>query len=142
MQAGPGFVPTFLYYFVSTTFIVVFVISNGLSNAEQLEIFNNPFQIGIFLGLIAGSLGAYFNSYESAELPLKNLKADLKNLHQIITSMGYIEVQEIDQAKLYERPFPSNFFAGKLILQPSEESIIVSGRSSRIRQLKKLFESQ
>jgi len=139
MQTGPGFVPTFLYYFVSSTLLVVFVISNGLGDAAQSEIFNNPFQVGILFGLITGGLGAYFNSYQSFKVPLKGQSSSSETLEETLTEMRYEKVQDIDQAKVYERPFPSSLFAGKLIVQMHEEAVVISGRSSRIRQLKQLI---
>ena len=142
MQAGPGFVPTFLYYFVSTTLIVVFIISNGLSEAEKSAFFDNPFQVGILLGLVAGGVGAYFNSYESFDFCLEKHGSNSKILAETLATMGYEKSQEIDHASIYERPFPGNFFAGKLILQFSENTVSISGRSNCIRTLKKLLEHQ
>lgn len=140
MQSGPGFMPTFLYYFVSTTFIAVFVLSKGLEGSTQLEAFGNPFQIALPLGLLAGGVGAYLNGYEQLELPLKNRGADLKKLNQVLTEMGYAETQEIEEVKVYDRGFPSGIFAGKVLVQIHEKTINISGRASRIRQLKKALE--
>jgi hypothetical protein len=138
MQSGPGFLPTFLYYFVGTTFIVVFILSQGLDNSA-LATLGNPFQIAIPLGLLAGSLGGYFNGYEQLELPLKNRGADLKKLNQTLTTMGYVETQEFEQVKVYDRSFPASLFAGKLIVEINEKTALISGRANRIRTLKKTF---
>lgn len=135
MQSGPGFLPTFLYYFVGTTFIAVFILAKGLDNAD-LAMLGNPFQIAIPLGLLAGGLGGYFNGYEQTELPLKNRGADLKKLNQTLTAMGYVETQEFEQVKVYDRPFPASLVAGKLIVEITENTILISGRASRIRRLK------
>ncbi|MDX2241956.1 MAG: hypothetical protein NW224_14825 [Leptolyngbyaceae cyanobacterium bins.302] len=138
MQSGPGFLPTFLYYFAGTTFIAVFVLAKGLDHPD-LALLGNPFQIAIPLGLVAGSLGGYFNGYEQMELPLKNRGADLKKLNQTLTDMGYTETQEVEQVKVYDRAFPSNLFAGKILIQIDDKIINISGRASRIRALRKLF---
>lgn len=137
MQSGPGFMPTFLYYFVSTTFIVVFILSKGLDSSNPLEVLANPFQVAIPLGLLAGGVGAYFNGYEQLEMPLKNRGADFKKLNQVLTDSGYAETREVEDVKIYDRSFPSNLFAGKVIVQVNEKTINISGRASRIRGLKK-----
>ena len=141
MQSGPGFVPTFLYYFVSTTLIVTFVIAKGVTDAEHLAIFSNPLQIGILFGLIGGGLGAYWNGYEAIELPLKNRKIDLKKLDEHLINLGYVESQVIDQVKVYERPFPASIFAGKLLVYTDEKTVHISGRSSRVKAFKKLVKN-
>ncbi|MDX2232323.1 MAG: hypothetical protein NW220_22000 [Leptolyngbyaceae cyanobacterium bins.349] len=141
MQSGPGFVPTFLYYFVSTTLIVAFVVSQGLTNAESLATWASPLQIGLLFGLLGGSLGAYFNRYEAIELPLKNRGSDLKRLNQSLEKLGYIESREIDQVTVYERPFPSSIFAGKLLISINQQTVTISGRASRLNALSKLIEN-
>jgi hypothetical protein len=139
MQSGPGFAPTFLYYFVSTTLITLLVISQGLPDPQQQEVLGNPFPVALLLGVLAGGLGAYFNAYEQIELPIKNRGGDLKTLTQTLTDMGYAEVKEVEQVKVYERSFPSNIFAGKLLVEFQEKSVLISGRANRIRTLKKSF---
>lgn len=139
MQSGPGFMPTFLYYFVSTTFIVVFILSKGLDSSNELATMANPFQVAIPLGLLAGGVGAYFNGYEQLEMPLKNRGADLKKLNQVLTDSGYAETREVEDIKVYDRPFPSNLFAGKIIVQINEKTVNISGRASRIRGLRKVL---
>jgi len=141
MQSGPGFVPTFLYYFVSTTLIAVFVISQGINDPQQQELLGNPFQVGILLGVLAGGIGAYFNAYEQAEFPIKNRGADLKAINDTLTAMGYAESQEVDQVKVYERSFPSNLFAGKLLLEFTEKTVLISARANRVRALRKVLKS-
>ncbi|MGQ9872106.1 hypothetical protein [Leptodesmis sp.] len=53
MQAGPGFLPTFLYYFVGTTLIVVLLIHQGVGNSALADGAGNPFTVGILFGLLA-----------------------------------------------------------------------------------------
>lgn len=140
MQSGPGFVPTFLYYFVGTTFIVAFVVSKGLDTSELTGSMGNPLQVGILFGCIAGGLGAYLNSHDSVELPVKNRGAFSQKLNDTLTAMGYSDVEEVDAIKVYKRPFPSSLFSGKVFVAVDNKQAIISGRSSSIRKLQKRLE--
>jgi hypothetical protein len=137
MQSGPGFVPTFLYYFVITTLIVGFVTAKGLDNPELVASFGNPLRVGILFGLLAGGVGAYFNSHEQAEIPLKNRGASLKKLNDTLAQMGYAETQEIEGNKVYERTFPSSVLSGKLYIQLENTTATLSGRANVVRKLQK-----
>lgn len=139
MQSGPGFVPTFLYYFVGTLLIVLLVISQGISDPQQQALLGNPLPVALLLGLVAGGLGAYFNGYEQMELPIKNRGADLKALNQALATLGYSQSQAVEQVKIYERSLPGGFLAGKVLVQTQDKSISISGRASRIRALKKML---
>lgn len=140
MQSGPGFIPTFLYYFVGTTFIVVFVVSKGLDNPELIDTFGNPFRVGILFGLLAGGVGAYFNSHNQVELPIKNRGAFLAKLKEVMTALGYTEVSEVEQVKVYERSGASKFFSSKLFVELDTKTATVSGRASSIRAVQKRLE--
>lgn len=136
-MTGPGLVPTFLYYFVGTTAIVAFVLTRGLDNAAAI---GNPYQIGIVVGALLGGLGAYFNSHNQIELPVKNRGAFLKQLNEALTAMGYQETEadDADQGvKIYQRPFPSGAFSGKLFVQIEGSQAAIAGRASSLRQLRK-----
>ncbi|EKQ67798.1 hypothetical protein OsccyDRAFT_4088 [Leptolyngbyaceae cyanobacterium JSC-12] len=140
MQSGPGFIPTFLYYFVGTTFIVVFVVSQGFNNPELIDTLGNPFRVGIWFGLLAGGLGAYFNSHNQIELPIKNRGAFLAKLKETMTALGYVEASEIDQVKIYERSGASKFFSSKLFVELEAKTARISGRASSVRALQKHLE--
>ncbi len=135
-MGGPGFVPTFLFYFVGTTLIVAFVIAQG---APELEV--NPFQAAILFGLLAGGIGSYFNSHQTTSFPIKNRGAFLKALGDSLSQMGYGEKEKLEDLTIYERPVPSNFFSGKLFVQLEKETATISGRSSIIRSLKKRMQA-
>lgn len=137
MQSGPGFVPTFLYYFVGTTFIALFVLSKGLESTDLATLPFQPFQLALLCGLTAGGMGAFFNSYEQLEFPLKNRGGDLKRVKQVLENWGYAEAQTVDQVTVYERPFPSRLFAGKVLVQEEPSTLLIMGRASRIRALKR-----
>lgn len=132
-MGGPGFVPTFLFYFVGTTFIAAFVIAKGAAGLEA----GNPFQVAILFGLLAGGIGSYFNSHQMTSFAIKNRGAFLKTLKDSLSQMGYEEKEQVEDLTIYERPIPSNFFSGKLFVQLDKDTAIVSGRSSMIRALKK-----
>ncbi|MBL1173868.1 hypothetical protein [Pantanalinema sp. GBBB05] len=128
---GPGYVPTFLYYFVVTTFIVVFIVQQG---GEELQI-ANPFQIGMFFGLTAGFLGARFNSSQTISLPVKNKGAFQKQLLQALNSWGYQETSELNGFTVYQRAGLSQFFSGKIFVQLDKNTATIAGRASKMRSL-------
>jgi hypothetical protein len=132
-MGGPGFVPTFLFYFVGTTFISAFVIAQGSTGLEGV----NPFQVGILFGLLAGGVGSYYNTHQTVSFPIKNRGAFVKTLKDGLSQMGYKEQEQEEDLTIYARPMPSSFFSGKLFVQLEQEAAIVSGRSSMIRSLKK-----
>ncbi|MBF2027382.1 MAG: hypothetical protein IGS48_11520 [Oscillatoriales cyanobacterium C42_A2020_001] len=140
MQPGPGFIPTFLYYFVGTTFIVVFVVSKGLDSPELIDTFGNPFRIGIVFGLLVGGVGAYFNSHNQVELPIKNRGAFLAKLKEALTALGYTKVSEVEQVTIYERSGASKLFSSKLFVELDAKNAMVSGRASSVRALQKRLE--
>lgn len=131
---GPGFAPTFLFYFVGTTFISAFVINKSVGADLELA---NPLQAGILFGLTAGLVGAYFNSHQTINLPIKNRGAFLKKLNDLLQQLGYEESGQIDEFKVYSRPLPSSLFSGKLFVQIEKDNATISGRASKIRLLQK-----
>jgi len=137
MTKGPGLTPTFLYYFVATTTIVIFVLSRGVETPIPLV---NPAQFSLLCGLLAGAIGAYFNSHDTVELALKNRGALLKKLKDCLASMGYAETSQVEGVTIYERPAPSKFFSGKIFVQIEDKTATIAGRSNRIRALKKRLE--
>jgi hypothetical protein len=132
-MGGPGVVPTFLFYFVGATFIVVFILSEGLKEVE----IGNPYAIAIWFGIAAGALGAYFNSHLSISTPINNHGAFFKSLRDSLTQMGFAETAQIDNLTIYERPIPSRFFSGSLLVQVEDNTATIAGRSSIIRGLRK-----
>ncbi|QZZ21039.1 hypothetical protein J5X98_00545 [Leptothermofonsia sichuanensis E412] len=130
---GPGFVPTFLFYFVGTTFIAAFVLNKGVGP----DLTFNPFQVGILFGLASGVVGAYFNSHQTLTLPIKNRGAFLKKLKDTLKQLGYEESGQLEEFTVYSRPIPSSFFAGKLYVQIEKETATISGRGNKIRLIQK-----
>lgn len=140
MQSGPGALATFLYYFVSTTLIVVLLIQQGVGEAA-VGSSGNPFTVGVLFGLLAGGVGTYFNRHEVLTIPAKNQKAFLQKLNTVLTGMGFTEADPIEAIKVYERPIPSRFFSGKLFVQTENEALTLSGRSRLVRSLRKKLEA-
>lgn len=132
---GPGYMPTFLYYFVVTTFIVVFIVQQG---GEELQI-ANPFQIAMFFGLAAGFLGARFNSSQTISLPVKNKGAFQKQLLQALNNWGYQETSELNGFTVYQRSGLSQFFSGKIFVQLDKNTATIAGRASKMRSLQQQF---
>ncbi len=130
---GPRFVPTFLYYFVSTSAIALFVLSRGLGS--QLDV--APSQVAIALGVVAGALGGYNNSTDTLEIPVKNKGGFAKNLQEMLHSAGYTAVDQLDEFTVYQRAFPSRLFSGKVYVNITKDRALISGRANLIRRLKK-----
>jgi len=122
-----------LFLFVSTTLIALFVLSKGIG--DQLDF--DPSQIAIALGLVAGGLGGYFNSTDTLEMPVKNKGGFTKRLQTTLEQMGFAETDTLEDITVYERPFPSGLFSGKIFVQIEKDTASVSGRSGLIRGLKK-----
>jgi hypothetical protein len=140
MQSGPGTLPTFLYYFVGTTFITVLLMNQGAGDTA-LGSSGNPFTAGILFGLLAGGVGTYFNRHELLTLPVKNQKTFTQKLNTVLTEMGFTEADPVEAVKVYERPIPSRFFSGKLFVQMENETLTLSGRSRLVRSLKQRLET-
>jgi hypothetical protein len=136
MISGPGFIPTFLYYFVSTTLIVALVVDQGTVGGLP-DALGNPFQVGILFGLLAGSLGGYFNGYEELELPINNRGGFTQRLTATLEQMGYEKTQTIDEVMVYQRSGAGQFFAGKVFVQLEGNAATISARGSKIRQMKR-----
>jgi hypothetical protein len=141
MQSGPGTLPTFLYYFVGTTLIVVLLINQGVGDTALISGVGNSFTVGVLFGLLAGGVGTYFNRHELLTIPIKNQKTFAQTLETVLTEMGFAEAELLDQVKVYERPIPSRFFTGKLFVQVEKETATLSGRSRLVRSLQKRLET-
>lgn len=133
-MTGPGFLPTFLYYCAGTTVIVAFVLAKGLDSSASIR---ELYQIGLLVGIGVGGFGAYLNSHREIELPIKNRGAFLAQLNRTLTDLGYVEQAELDGIKVYQRPFPSNIFSGKLFIQLAPKQAAIAGRASQVRRMQK-----
>ncbi|MBF2001184.1 MAG: hypothetical protein IGS38_10740 [Synechococcales cyanobacterium M58_A2018_015] len=148
MDFGPGFLPTFLYYFTSTAVICAFVVSRALGVGLDSSI---PQEIGAAGGVVAGLLGAYFNRTVTYTVSVPSQKKFLNYLETLLEQMGYRRaVAESDETesesataaestdlRVYERSSFSKWFSGKIYVQLDAKSVTIASRAVTIRQLRR-----
>lgn len=134
MQKGPGFLPTFLYYFVGTTLIGALITSQQTGTSLTT---GTPYQAGILAGLLAGLTGAYFNRHNTISVPFKNKRVFTKKLEEALSQLGYEQKSKLDETTIYERSGWSNTFSGKLFVEIEQDAANISGRSTRLKALQK-----
>ncbi len=132
MPQGPGFLVTFLYYFSSTTLIVMFVTSKGIGMSLETGL---PYQFGILFGLVAGLLGAYFNRSATISVSFRNKKTFIKTLEQALSEMGFQKKSQLEEFAVYEKSAIRTLFSGKVLVQIDQNSATIIGRSSNIKRL-------
>ena len=133
MPQGPGFLVTFLYYFSSTTLIVMFVTSKGIGMSLETGL---PYQFGILFGLVAGLLGAYFNRSATISVSFRNKKKTfIKTLEQALSEMGFQKKSQLEEFAVYEKSAIRTLFSGKVLVQIDQNSATIIGRSSNIKRL-------
>ncbi len=138
MSFGPGFVPTFLYYFVSTTLIAAFVASRGLGMSIGS---GTPLRLGIVLGLLAGLAGGYFNRTVTRSFDFKNRKKFDQQLEGILAELGFQKADEReDGVRIYQRAALAKVLSGKVFVQFEQQSAAIAGRSIAMKQLSKRME--
>jgi hypothetical protein len=136
---GPGFTPTFLYYFVSTSLVMSLVISKGM----HLPIATGyPQQLGIVAGLIAGGLGGYFNRSASITVSAPDTQKLLKSLDATLTELRYRKLADTEETQdetvlVYERLNFARLFSGQVYLAIEQDGIIVATRFGQLRQIQK-----
>jgi hypothetical protein len=137
MQFGPGFWPTFLYYFGGTALVFTLVTAKAL-NMSVGNAF--PQEVGLMGGLIAGLVGGYFNRTATISVSTKDKKSFTKKLNEILSSSGYQQTDEIEGVLVYERPRFSKFFSGRVFVQFEDGTATIASRSVQIKALKKQLE--
>lgn len=151
MDFGPGFLPTFLYYFSSTAVVCAFVVSRALGVGLDSSI---PQEIGAAGGVVAGLLGAYFNRTVTYTAPFQSQKKFLNYLETLLEQMGYQQVIEQpdetdadlaaaqpDNLRIYTRSSFSKWFSGKIYVQLDAQSATIASRAVTIRQLRQRLEA-
>ncbi|MGK7873854.1 MAG: hypothetical protein AB4426_11240 [Xenococcaceae cyanobacterium] len=136
MPQGPGFLVTFLYYFSSTTLIVMFVTSKGMGMSLETGL---PYQFGILFGLVAGLLGANFNRSATISASFQNKKAFTKNLNEVLSEMGFEEKSQLEEFTVYEKSPLRTLFSGKVFVKIDQNSATIIGRSSNIKRLSQII---
>jgi hypothetical protein len=144
MEFGPGFLPTFLYYFVGTALLFTLVASKALGLSVETGL---PQQVGAVGGVVAGLIGAYFNRTMVFSVPFTNKKTFLNRLESTLTQLGYQLVpedesspeQDADPVLVYERSSSRNWLSGKIFVQldETEKTATIASRAAMIRRLKK-----
>jgi len=137
MQTGPGFFPTFLYYFVTTFLLMTLVSSQGLGISISTGV---PPQIGLVLGLLAGIAGGYFYRTVTLSQTFEDKQKFVAHVTGILADMGYSpapSTSDGDELTVYQRPFPSRLFSGKVYVQTKDDTANISSRSIHISGLKK-----
>ena len=138
MSFGPGFIPTFLYYFVSTTLIAAFVASQGLGLGIGT---GTPLRLGIILGLLAGVAGGYFNRTVTQAFEFKNRKKFDQKLEGILAELGFQKTDEREDGVLvYQRAALAKVLSGKVFVQFEKQSVAIAGRSIAMKKLSKRME--
>ncbi|HEY9660135.1 MAG TPA: hypothetical protein V6C65_16885 [Allocoleopsis sp.] len=135
MKFGPDGRVTFLYYFASTAAILSLVISRGGGIGMETGF---PQVIALVGGLIAGSLGAYFNRTVSFTVPMQNRQKSLADLEMVLSQMGYNQTEEAEGVKIYDRPSWSKWVSGKIYVHLENKTATIASRAATIRQLQQL----
>jgi hypothetical protein len=136
-----GFWPTFVYYFVSTTFIGAIASAQTL----QLDISSGlPFQLGILLGVLAGFAGAYFNRTTQLDIAIPDTETFNPKLAETLKNFGYAPVESSGTAtipgyELYRRNQLRHWFSGNLLVKRQPEQVKLYARARINRQLKQLL---
>ncbi len=132
MLQVPGFWLTFLYYFSVTNLIVILVVSQGMGINFNDRIL---YQIAIFLGLIAGLIGAKFNRSVTISASFANKKKFSKILNETLSQMGFEPKSQLENFTVYEKSSWKSLFTGKIFVQIEAKSATIIGRSNIIKKL-------
>lgn len=138
MHTGPGFLPTFLYYFSGSTLIATLVLARGVSLEGHAPF---PTQLGLLVGVIGGLLGATLNRTVTLEIPLAGKRQFASRLRQTLADLGY-EEQPADpnqaaNLSIYARPRLAGLFSGKIFIQLDPTTATIASRAHTLRRLRK-----
>jgi hypothetical protein len=128
-----------MYYFVSTALLTSFAASKALSLTISTGL---PQQLGLVMGLFAGSLGGYFNRTTSIEVSAPNSKTFFKTVEEALEKMGYSKLrEEEDGVVVYQRGALAKLISGRVFVQVEQGSAIVASRAIHIRRLRQLLDA-
>jgi hypothetical protein len=134
MGYGPGFASTFLYYFVTTTLVATFVVSQGLG----LKISSGyPSQIGLVIGIFAGLLGGYMNRTMSCSIAFDDKETFKNTLKEALDDMGYRHAYDDENVSVYVRSPIRQLLSGKIFVQFDEKDVTIASRSVHIKDLQR-----
>jgi hypothetical protein len=134
MMKGPGFVPTFLYYFVGSTFVAFFVLSHGANPDLALA---SPWGVAIAFGILSGLVGGSLNGHTTVQLPVNNTGDFTKKLQAVLIAQGYQETERVEAVTVYQRSDWTKMLAGKILVQLEPNTAQISGRSTHIKAIQK-----
>lgn len=137
MQFGPGFLATFLYYFSTTAIVFALVSYKALGVGFDTQI---PQQIGILGGLLAGSMGGYFNRTRAFTVAFSNRKTFLAHLNDVLSQQGYQLQEPVDDVLIYERSALGKYLSGKVFVQLEADNATIASRSVQLRSIQKKLE--
>lgn len=137
MQFGPGFFPTFFYYFSTAALLLSFAASQGLGLG-----FNTgyPQQIGVLGGLIAGLVGGTLNRTITLTIPVNDQKAFVARLNDVMTQKGYERQEDMDEVWVYQRAALAKYLTGKVFVLFGEGTATIASRAVQIRGIRKSLE--
>lgn len=138
MPTGPGFLPTFLYYFALTTLVMTMLSTQGVGLDSATGV---PFIVNPAVGVLAGLLGAYFNRTVTLSVPFQNKKTFLRTLEASLGEMGYELAAEMEEWKVYRRSPLRQVFSGKVYVKLEPGKATISSRSVHIRQLRQRLDT-
>lgn len=133
---GPGFVPTFLYYFSGTALVTTFLAVQSLGVGLETGI---PNQLGLIFGSMGGLIGAYFNRNRVIELPIAKRKAFLQQLEQALAEKGYEldDTAALEDVAVYRRAALRQLFSGRIYVQIEGQQAFIASRAANLRWLAK-----
>ncbi|HEY9737424.1 MAG TPA: hypothetical protein V6D06_14120 [Trichocoleus sp.] len=133
---GPGFVPTFLYYFSGTALVTTFLAVQTLGAGLETGI---PNQLGLVFGSLGGLIGAYFNRNQVMAVPVTNRKTFLRQLEQLLAEKGYEldDAADLEEVSVYRRPAFRQLFSGRVYVQVESKQAFIASRATHLRWLKK-----
>jgi hypothetical protein len=132
MPRGPNFIVTFLYYFSTTTLIVLLIASQGMGMSLQQQL---PYQLGTLCGLVAGIFGSYFNRSQTIFVSFQNQKAFTKKLDEALAKLGFEPKDRLEDMVVYSKNSVQTLFSGKILVKIDQNSATIVGRSSNLKRL-------
>ncbi len=141
MQFGPGFLPTFLYYFSGTALVFAFITAKALGVGFGSGL---PQQVGAAGGVAAGLLAGYFYRTTTMTIAFKDKKAKnafVATLDDIMDKLGYRASEPLDEGVLvYEKPGISKFLSGKVFVEITDSEATLASRAVQVKQLKTVIQ--
>lgn len=133
---GPGAGLTFLYYFSMTVAISIFAGSQGLNLPIGTVAL---YRYGIVLGVVAGSIGTYFNRTASFDVSVQDASAFKKQLEQVLADLGFEldpdTTTEQDNYTVYRRSGLSRTFSGAIFVAYRPKTTQIVSRAAMLRKL-------